>query len=96
MTAPDQDTISLEDVGKDVSTFFHRGVTEFAASIKTVEVKAKAEALEVIQSSTPEIKAAVTAALDHVEALILASMTLTKTTASTTPTQSARHAPSSR
>jgi len=74
MTAPDQDTISLEDVGKDVSTFFHRGVTEFAASIKTVEVKAKAEALEVIQSSTPEIKAAVTAALDHVEALILAAI----------------------
>jgi hypothetical protein len=74
MTAPDQDTISLADVGKDVSTFFHRGVTEFAADIKTVEAKAKAEALEVIQSSTPEVKAAVTAALDHVEALILAAI----------------------
>jgi hypothetical protein len=74
MTAPDQDTISLADVGKDVSTFFHRGVTAFAADIKTVEAKAKAEALEVIQSSTPEVKAAVTAALDHVEALILAAI----------------------
>jgi hypothetical protein len=73
MTVPDQ-TISLEDVGKSISGFFHKDVARFATELKDVEVKAKAEALEVIQSSTPEIKAAVTAALDHVEALILAAI----------------------
>lgn len=68
----------LEDgaaaVKDHASHIFHSGVLEFAAEIKDVEAKAKAEALVAVKDATPEIQAAVQVAVEGFEKALLAAI----------------------
>lgn len=61
-------------VKEHVSKIFHSGVVEFAAEVKDVEAKAKADALVAIKDATPEVQAAVQAAVETVEKALLAAI----------------------
>ncbi len=67
-----------EEVAKAVEThaasIFHHGVADLAREVQDVESKAKAEALVLVQESTPEVKAAVEAAVEAMEKAILSAL----------------------
>lgn len=62
------------EVKDHVSHIFHSGVIDFAAEIKDVEAKAKAEALVLVKDYAPEVQAAVQLAVETVEKALLAAI----------------------
>lgn len=65
---------AAKSVETHAMSLFHHGVADFAKEVQDVEAKAKADALVAIKDATPEIKAAVEAAVEVVEKALLAAI----------------------